>query len=61
MLMELLRREKDAGIKPDGDLDIFMKVHYLILQYFLCSFFSVNDGLIINLLEFFSSFFFFRH
>jgi ABC-type multidrug transport system ATPase subunit len=25
MLMELLRREKNAGIKPDGDLDIFMK------------------------------------
>ncbi|KAJ3694173.1 hypothetical protein LUZ60_009653 [Juncus effusus] len=25
MLMELLRREKNLGIKPDGDLDIFMK------------------------------------
>ncbi|KAG0463902.1 hypothetical protein HPP92_019971 [Vanilla planifolia] len=25
MLMELLRREKDAGIKPDEDLDMFMK------------------------------------
>ncbi|XP_008804056.1 ABC transporter G family member 31 [Phoenix dactylifera] len=25
MLMELLRREKNAGIKPDEDLDIFMK------------------------------------
>ena len=26
MLMELARREKDIGIKPDEDLDIFMKV-----------------------------------
>lgn len=26
MLMELARREKIAGIKPDEDLDIFMKV-----------------------------------
>lgn len=26
MLTELARREKYAGIKPDEDLDIFMKV-----------------------------------
>lgn len=26
MLLELARREKTAGIKPDEDLDIFMKV-----------------------------------
>lgn len=26
MLLELARREKLAGIKPDEDLDIFMKV-----------------------------------
>lgn len=26
MLAELLRREKAAGIKPDPDLDVFMKV-----------------------------------
>lgn len=26
MLTELARRENDAGIKPDEDLDIFMKV-----------------------------------
>lgn len=26
MLMELTRREKIAGIRPDEDLDIFMKV-----------------------------------
>lgn len=26
MLEELARREKSAGIKPDEDLDIFMKV-----------------------------------
>jgi hypothetical protein len=27
MLMELARREKNAGIKPDEDLDLFMKAH----------------------------------
>lgn len=32
MLLELARREKISGIKPDGDLDIFMKVRVLI-QY----------------------------
>jgi hypothetical protein len=26
MLVELLRREKEAGIKPDPDTDIFLKV-----------------------------------
>ena len=25
MLMELLRREKEAGIKPDSEIDAFMK------------------------------------
>jgi hypothetical protein len=29
MLVELLRREKNAGIKPDEDLDVFMKVSYI--------------------------------
>jgi hypothetical protein len=29
MLVELLRREKNAGIKPDEDLDVFMKVYYI--------------------------------
>jgi hypothetical protein len=28
MLVELLRREKNSGIKPDEDLDVFMKVSY---------------------------------
>jgi len=27
MLIELARREKNAGIKPDEDLDLFMKAH----------------------------------
>jgi hypothetical protein len=27
MLVELLKREKEAGIKPDPDADIFMKVN----------------------------------
>jgi len=31
MLTELARREKDVGIKPDEDLDIFMKV--IIFEY----------------------------
>jgi hypothetical protein len=26
MLMELSRREKEAGIKPDPEIDMFMKV-----------------------------------
>lgn len=29
MLLELSRREKIAGVKPDKDLDIFMKVKVL--------------------------------
>ena len=34
MLVELARREKNAGIKPDEDLDIFMKVtvHFMLLS-----------------------------
>lgn len=27
MLMELARREKQAGIFPDAEIDAFMKVH----------------------------------
>lgn len=35
MLLELARREKNAGIKPDEDLDIFMKVlsHLLFFPF----------------------------
>jgi hypothetical protein len=33
MLVELLRREKHAGIKPDPDADIFMKVNYIFTSY----------------------------
>jgi len=29
MLTELARREKEANIKPDPDIDIFMKVSYI--------------------------------
>ena len=32
MLVELLRREKEAGIKPDPDTDIFLKVRYMSWQ-----------------------------
>lgn len=35
MLLELSRREKISGTKPDEDLDIFMKVH---------TFFSICDA-----------------
>lgn len=35
MLLELSRREKIAGIKPDEDLDIFMKVIFWMWFYFL--------------------------
>lgn len=28
MLEELLKREKEANIKPDPDIDMFMKVSY---------------------------------
>ena len=31
MLLELARREKNSGIKPDEDIDLFMKV--LILSF----------------------------
>lgn len=37
MLMELTRREKIAGTKPDEDLDIFMKVsdiQYAFILFF---------------------------
>lgn len=35
MLLELARREKNAGIKPDEDLDIFMKVrsHFIFIPF----------------------------
>ena len=35
MLMQLLQREKEAGIKPDPDIDMFMKVWQL--QFFSSS------------------------
>ncbi|MFS7909129.1 putative ABC-type sulfate transporter [Helianthus anomalus] len=36
MIMELLRKEKNAGIRPDEDLDIFIKVHaFYLLSFFL--------------------------
>ena len=35
MLLELARREKNAGIKPDEDIDIFMKVSEMGCQYYL--------------------------
>jgi hypothetical protein len=33
MLSELSRREKEAGIKPDHDIDIFMKVSFLLATW----------------------------
>ena len=31
MLAELARREKEANIKPDPDIDVFMKVRQKLL------------------------------
>lgn len=31
MLAELSRREKEAKIKPDPDIDVFMKVRYYFI------------------------------
>lgn len=38
MLAELSRREKAANIKPDPDIDIYMKVKYQTLQEILLEF-----------------------
>nr|CAD1842985.1 unnamed protein product [Ananas comosus var. bracteatus] len=50
MLTELLRREKNAGIKPDEDLDIFMKAlalegkqTNLVAEYIMKGWISVPD------------------
>ena len=34
MLAELSRREKEASIKPDPDIDIYMKVRLSIIYLF---------------------------
>jgi hypothetical protein len=43
MLTELARREKASNIKPDPDLDVYMKVKYytftIIAQLFIACFF----------------------
>lgn len=43
MLLELARREKAAGIIPDEDLDIFIKVHASIITFFF--FLSLPDNI----------------
>ena len=35
MLAELARREKEANIKPDPDIDLFMKVTFTYKQNYL--------------------------
>jgi len=35
LLSELSRREKEAKIKPDPDIDVFMKVRRSCYQYLL--------------------------
>ena len=37
MLMQLLQREKEAGINPDPDIDMFMKVWQLQSCFFFAS------------------------
>ena len=44
MLLELARREKAAGIIPDEDLDIFIKVHASIITFFFF-FLSLPDNI----------------
>lgn len=53
MLMELARREKNSGIKPDEDLDLFMKAHTHFIFYFSFPFnnFKLHSWSQINLLE----------
>ena len=41
MLLELARREKIAGIKPDEDLDLFMKVLELIYSLRCLNFYVI--------------------
>lgn len=47
MLVELARREKLAGIKPDEDLDIFMKVLHLLGVGLFSIFFNSFFGSIV--------------
>jgi hypothetical protein len=47
MLLELARREKIAGIKPDEDLDIFMKVITMIRCVCFGVFFFLPDSLLL--------------
>lgn len=48
MLLELARREKNAGIKPDADLDLFMKAHshsfIFPSMHNICFFFSSQNN-----------------
>lgn len=37
MLTELSRREKAANIKPDPDIDVYMKVSFRVLSIVLCT------------------------
>lgn len=45
MLLELSRREKMAGIKPDEDLDIFIKVSVVSMQM------SMSDATLLRLIS----------
>lgn len=53
MLLELSRREKISGTKPDEDLDIFMKVHAYCSVSMLHSFsFSIDKEINVGLISF---------
>lgn len=47
MLLELARREKIAGIKPDEDLDIFMKVITMVRYVWFGVFCFLLDSLLL--------------
>lgn len=45
MLTELARREKEANIKPDPDIDVFMKVSYITPEKLqLCKNLEITTG-----------------
>jgi len=51
IMMEISRREKEAGIVPDPDIDTYMKVHSVtISNFFLSAHFKVPfESLVLSL------------
>ena len=51
MVTELSRREKELGVKPDADIDVFMKVSTLKNDalFNLVNSFLMKNGAVLNL------------